>query len=250
MQAFPDKCPDWQDNQTAGGDPNLGHGKGLGINKKTLGWNAAGAVFAYGFGTLATLGYKYVGQDQLIGGTWPDNEPAVSCMDWQSGQVNAKYWVTNLLARTVGTKVPTPLSAPFPAAAPHVLSPPANASSCHPPIPSYAPARHRRPPCPLTPPPPQESKAILNSTISDASAGYALPYAKLGNDRGVLLVNKQGSAQYFVIGGVSGGLGSVVDGTGNDDEPGFAPPVVKPVGKDGRISLGPYGVAVVTNLQC
>ena len=27
---------------------------------------------------LATLGYKYVGQDQLIGGTWPDNEPAVS----------------------------------------------------------------------------------------------------------------------------------------------------------------------------
>ena len=58
-------------------------GKGVGINKKTLGWNAAGAVFAYGFGTLATLGYKYVGQDQLIGGTWPDNEPAVSCMDWQ-----------------------------------------------------------------------------------------------------------------------------------------------------------------------
>jgi hypothetical protein len=35
-------------------------------------------VFAYGFGRLATLGYKYVGQDQLIGGTWPDNEPAVS----------------------------------------------------------------------------------------------------------------------------------------------------------------------------
>ena len=25
-------------------------------------------------------------------------------MDWQTGQVNAKYWVTNLLATTVGTK--------------------------------------------------------------------------------------------------------------------------------------------------
>ena len=25
-------------------------------------------------------------------------------MDWNSGQVNAKYWVTNLLAATVGTK--------------------------------------------------------------------------------------------------------------------------------------------------
>ena len=33
-------------NNTAGGDPNLGHGKGIGINKKTLGWNAAGAVLA------------------------------------------------------------------------------------------------------------------------------------------------------------------------------------------------------------
>lgn len=25
-------------------------------------------------------------------------------MDWQTGQPNAKYWVTNLLAQTVGTK--------------------------------------------------------------------------------------------------------------------------------------------------
>ena len=31
-----------------------------------------------------------------------DNEPAVSCMDWQSGEVNAKYWTINLLAMTVG----------------------------------------------------------------------------------------------------------------------------------------------------
>ena len=41
------------------------------------------ACFAFGYATLAELQYKYVGQDQLIGGTWPDNEPAVSCMDWQ-----------------------------------------------------------------------------------------------------------------------------------------------------------------------
>ena len=27
-------------------------------------------MFAYGYGTLAELQYKYVGQDQLIGGTW------------------------------------------------------------------------------------------------------------------------------------------------------------------------------------
>jgi hypothetical protein len=28
--AFPDNCPNWQDNATSGGDPNLQHGKGLG----------------------------------------------------------------------------------------------------------------------------------------------------------------------------------------------------------------------------
>ena len=61
-------------------------------------------MFTLGYATLAELGYKYVGADQLVGGTWPDNEPAVSCMDWQTGEVNAKYWVTNLLATTVGTK--------------------------------------------------------------------------------------------------------------------------------------------------
>ena len=80
----------WQDNKTAGGDPNLQHAKGIGINRKTVGWNAAAAVFAYGYGTLSERSYKYVGQDQLIGGTWPDNEPAVSCMDWHTGEVNAK----------------------------------------------------------------------------------------------------------------------------------------------------------------
>ena len=46
------------------------HAKGVAINKKTLGWNAAAACFAYGFGSLASLDYVAVGQDQLVGGTW------------------------------------------------------------------------------------------------------------------------------------------------------------------------------------
>ena len=25
-------------------------------------------------------------------GTWPDNEPAVSCLDWQTGQPNVRYF--------------------------------------------------------------------------------------------------------------------------------------------------------------
>lgn len=34
-----------------------------------------------------------------IGGPWPDNEPAVSCMDWKTGQVNAKYYAIQMLAQ-------------------------------------------------------------------------------------------------------------------------------------------------------
>ena len=61
-------CPDWSNRSLSGGDPDLSHMRGVGMNKVTLGWNAAGASFAYGFVQLATLGYKYVGIDQLLGG--------------------------------------------------------------------------------------------------------------------------------------------------------------------------------------
>ena len=61
-------------------------------------------MFAYGFGQLATLGYKFVGLDQLLGGTWPDNEAPTGSMDWQTGEVTAKYWVLKLLAGSVGSK--------------------------------------------------------------------------------------------------------------------------------------------------
>ena len=43
-----------------------------------------------------------VAQDQLVAGTWPDNEPEVAMLDWQTGEPNAKFWATQLLARTVG----------------------------------------------------------------------------------------------------------------------------------------------------
>jgi hypothetical protein len=77
---------------------------GLGINRATWSWNAAAAVFALGYATLAELDYKYVGADQLVGGTWPDNEPAVSCLDWQTGEPNVKYHAIKMLADTVGSK--------------------------------------------------------------------------------------------------------------------------------------------------
>ena len=37
----------------------------------------------------------------------------------------------------------------------------------------------------------KQSKGILNSTVSDSEHIYALPYAKEGAERGVLLVNKK-----------------------------------------------------------
>ena len=55
-----------------GGDPNLADGNCIGMNRQTSSWNAAAAYFAYAFGTLTELRYKYVGVDQLIGGVWPD----------------------------------------------------------------------------------------------------------------------------------------------------------------------------------
>ena len=32
----------------------------------------------------------------------PDNEPAVAMLDWVTGEPNAKYYITQLLATTVG----------------------------------------------------------------------------------------------------------------------------------------------------
>jgi len=76
----------------------------IAINRTTLGWNAAAASFAYGFGTLSAFGYKIVGADQLIGGPYPDNSPMVSTLDWTTGQPNAKYWVIKMLVDAFGAR--------------------------------------------------------------------------------------------------------------------------------------------------
>jgi len=72
------------------------------INRQTLGWSAAAASFAYAFGVLSEAGFAWVGADQLIGGTWPDNEPAVASLDWRTGEPNAKYWAIRMLAKRLG----------------------------------------------------------------------------------------------------------------------------------------------------
>jgi len=209
--AFPTRCPNWQDPATAGNDPNLQHRKGVGMNKQTMSWNAAAGVFAYGFGTLAELGYKFVGQDQLIGGTWPDNEPAVSCMDWQSGQVNAKYWATQLLATTVGDAgEKTIVAYSLKTSASELLG--------------------------------RQQGNSPNAT----DYLYAMPYIKAGV-KGIMLVNKQAVTIDVKIDGLVGGQASVIEAVG--EQPGMSPPVVRSISSDGTLKLGPFAVAVVTKLQ-
>ena len=73
------------------------------IDRTTLGWSAAAASWAYAFGRLGERGWKYVGADQLIGGVWPDNEPAVASLDWKTGEPNAKFYAIRMLATALGT---------------------------------------------------------------------------------------------------------------------------------------------------
>lgn len=158
--------------------------------------------FAYGFGSLAEFGYKYVAADQLVGGPWPDNEPQVSSIDWQTGQVNAKYWVTHVLATTVGTA---------------------------------------------------EEKSVFNSTVEHASsdevanAVYVFPYAKSA-DKGILVVNKMGTPLELRLHSIIAGSATIVDVDLMSNEPGFNPPRTQLISEDGKLSLGPYGVAVVNGL--
>eukprot|EP01052_Picozoa_sp_SAG31_P012228 SAG31_NODE_709_length_12683_cov_17.695248_7_plen_519_part_00 len=268
------KCPSWQSPGTAGGDPNLQHAKGIGMNKKTWAWHAAAAVFAYGYATLANLQYKYVGQDQLVGGTWPDNEPSVSCIDWQTGEVNAKYWVTHLLATTVGdAQVKSLVEAQL----------------------SFARAQPKQTSCSISLVKQLSDKGrcikdksfgcyadnhsmwIANGCRGDflcdgynvecnvgsptkfiCSCGakmpiHAMAYVKQGQ-HGMLLINKMDTHVTVRIGGVSAvsrGDATVVevDTFGEfRDEPAMAPPIARTIGFGGILELGPYAVAVVTRL--
>jgi|EP01043_Picozoa_sp_COSAG02_P009399 hypothetical protein len=103
----------------------------------------------------------------------------------------------------------------------------------------------------------KQTKTILNSTVNgeprgNSSIAYAMPYQldTPENSRGMVLVNKRGVPVTFTIAGATGGLASCVDGSGaGEDGPGFAPPIVKPISAEGELTLGAYGVAVVTQLR-
>merc|ERR1712232_546804 len=66
-------------------------------------WNLAASWFGYAVGSMAELGFKVVGQDQLAGGPSPDNEGTVSMLDWNSGRPNSKYYSVQMMAAAFGT---------------------------------------------------------------------------------------------------------------------------------------------------
>eukprot|EP00729_Bicosta_minor_P000930 gene930-18600_t len=277
-------CPNSQDPAASGNEPNLQKAKGTGINRKTWAWNSAAACFAFGYATLAELQYKYVGQDQLIGGTWPDNEPSVSCMDWQTGQPNAKYWVTNLLAQTVGTSQsktifnstitpPQPASKsrwtymPGALAKGNDVAPPANITL------AAAEAKCiqlKEKGCigitfhsdSETPTGIVQAYFKSSSDSGDVDKGwrtymldfkaplplFVLPYDLQGS-KGVVLINKLNTEQVVQLEGVKGGEASCVEVDVTVEEPGFVPPISKSISASGTITLGPFSVAVVTEVD-
>jgi len=87
-------CPNWEDSRA--------NGSAVGANRKTLGWSASAAHFAYGYAKLALQGFQSVGLDDLACGPWPDNEPAVTGMDWQTGEPMARFFVVRMLVASLG----------------------------------------------------------------------------------------------------------------------------------------------------
>jgi hypothetical protein len=58
-------------------------------------WNLAGAMWAYTYSNLATIGIEVVGGAELI--DYPGQFAATSMVNWDTGQPNARYWVLKLL---------------------------------------------------------------------------------------------------------------------------------------------------------
>jgi hypothetical protein len=63
-------------------------------------WHLSGALYAYLFGNLASLGIDVVGESQLVG--YPTQFPSVSMVDWNTGNGNPRFRVLELLKKHFG----------------------------------------------------------------------------------------------------------------------------------------------------
>ena len=92
-------------------------------------------------------------------------------------------------------------------------------------------------------------KVLFNHTVSGAGADeslYVMPYA-INGSKGMLLVNKAAKPVEVLLEGVGGGSATAVEVDPSSEEPAFEPQVRKPI-VAGRLGLGPYAVAVVTEM--
>ena len=82
-----------------------------------------------------------------------------------------------------------------------------------------------------------------------AAPVYAMPYEK-DSAKGVLLVNKKAVAVDVTIAGATDGSATSVEVNTDPScsDPGFEPQVQKAISAKGVLSLGPFAVAVVTEL--
>lgn len=62
-------------------------------------WNLAGAMYAYVFGELTSLGIEVAGESQLVG--YPTQFPSVSMVDWNNGSANPRFRILELLRKNM-----------------------------------------------------------------------------------------------------------------------------------------------------
>ena len=151
----------------------------------------------------------------------------VAMLDWYTGDPNAKYYVTQLLASTVGAAAEKALY-PYTAA----LAPSANGGNAS----DYVYALPYR----------FTSEAKQAQGEEESTAGRTLR-AKADGPKSVLLINKKVDPISVTFGAeLSGAKATVVEvNVAAPHNAGFLPPLSRAVNAEGRLELGPLAVAVV-----
>jgi hypothetical protein len=154
----------------------------------------------------------------------------VTGVDWNTGKPLAKYWVTQLLATTVGGKQNKTVFA-------NMVS--FNGSTWQ---------RNASRVCDG-----HSSAPMQCGWAGKERPLYVLAYLDhKTNRRGILLVNKRKIPMSVHLGNVTGGtalsLEVATEGSASD-EPGYQPAVEKTVPPQGVIELGPFAIAVVSHIK-
>ncbi len=86
------------DTQTMINEIGSTHENGKDIPKEY--WNLSGALYAYIFAHLSSIGIELAGESQLVG--YPAQFPSVSMVHWETGAPNARFMVLKLLIDNFG----------------------------------------------------------------------------------------------------------------------------------------------------